>query len=107
MVAADPATYNRLMRLIPRVARRAPMTGSSVKELDHREGGGVEVSLLWDSRSNKLAVRLVDAGSGDSFELPVESTYALDAFRHPYAYAARSGVEFLPPAPELALTLPD
>jgi hypothetical protein len=86
---------------------RAQTTREDVSELAHRESGGVEVALLWDSSTDRLTVRVVDAGSGDSFELPVESADALDAFRHPYAYAARSGVAFLPPAPELALMLPD
>jgi hypothetical protein len=86
---------------------QARTTRDEVSELAHRESGGVEVALLWDSGTNQLTVRVGDAGSGDSFELPVESADALDAFRHPYAYAARSGVAFLPPAPELALTLPD
>jgi hypothetical protein len=86
---------------------RAETTRDEVKELARRESGGVEVALLWDRRGNRLTVKVVDTGSGDWFELPVESDHALDAFRHPYAYAARSGVAFLPPAPELALLLPD
>jgi hypothetical protein len=95
------------MRLIPRAAMQARTTRDEVRELARRESGGVEVALLWDRPGNRLTVAVADASSGDSFELPVDSADALDAFRHPYAYAARSGVAFLPPAPELALMLPD
>jgi hypothetical protein len=83
------------------------MSHTGPTELAYREGGGVQVALLWDPETNDLTVTVVDGGSGDSFVVSVESTDALDAFRHPYAYAARSGVPFLPPAGELALTLPD
>jgi hypothetical protein len=107
MVPRVSATYNRRMRLFPQTARRQEMTHAGPTELAYREGGGIEVALLWDPESDELVVTVVDGGSGDSFELSVESAYALDAFRHPYAYAARSGVPFLPPAGELVLTLPD
>jgi hypothetical protein len=73
-------------------------------ELAYREGSGVEVALLWNRGSNELTVRVADTGSGDCFEVVVDSASALDAFRHPYAYAARDGVSFLPPAPEPALS---
>jgi hypothetical protein len=85
---------------------QAHTTRGEARELARRESGGVEVVLLWDRPTNRLTVAVADASSGDSFELPVDSEAALDAFRHPYAYAARSGVAFLPPAPELALTQP-
>ena len=82
------------------------MNRTAETELAHRESGGVEVALLWQRGTNRLTVRVADAGSGDFFVLPVESGEALDAFRHPYAYAARSGIDFVGPVPELALTLP-
>ncbi len=95
------------MRLILRPTTRAQSIRDDVRELASRESGGVAITLLWDRRTDELTVTVTDASSGDAFELTVDSRVALDAFRHPYAYAARSGVPFLPPAPELALTVPD
>jgi hypothetical protein len=53
------------------------------------------VALVWDSRTNELAVTVSDVRTGDEFELAVGSAEALDAFDHPYAYAASRGVHFL------------
>lgn len=88
------------MRLILRPASRA------VRELAYRENGGVAVALLWDRRTDELTVTVTDASSGGAFELTVDSRVALDAFRHPYAYASWRGVPFLAPAPELVLAPP-
>jgi hypothetical protein len=35
---------------------------------------------------------VLDRTCGDCFELDVEAEYALDAFHHPYAYAAHRGI---------------
>lgn len=57
-----------------------------LKELDHRAGDGIEVSLLWSPESNELAVLVVDTPGGEEFALEISAEEALDAFRHPYAY---------------------
>jgi hypothetical protein len=59
-----------------------------IRELDHRINDGLDVTLLWNSRTNSVSVAVVDERSGESFELEVDSTDALAAFNHPYAYAA-------------------
>jgi hypothetical protein len=59
------------------------------QELDFRSANGIEVSLLWHRRTDKVTVAVNDTVSGDVFQLAVESHTALDAFQHPYAYAAR------------------
>lgn len=69
-------------------------TRTNMKELAHRANDGVEVDLLWHRRTNALYVVVDDARSGDRFALDVESSDALDAFHHPYAYAARAGVSY-------------
>ena len=56
------------------------------RELDHREDGGISVTLLWYEETNRVAVHVVDGGSSEELELEVASPDALDAFRHPYAY---------------------
>jgi hypothetical protein len=57
-------------------------------ELDFRTSDGIEVSLLWHRPTNTLSVSVSDAKTGDCFAVPVRPDFALDAFRHPYAYYA-------------------
>jgi hypothetical protein len=70
-------------------ARRMKTTdeGTEVRELDHRGAEGIEVSLLWDPLTNSVFVAVVDDGTGAQFEFDVDPVDALEAFRHPYAYA--------------------
>ena len=57
------------------------------RELDSRSGNGIDVTLLWDPHTNVLCVAVVDEREGASFRFEVDAADALDAFRHPYAYA--------------------
>lgn len=70
------------------------------RELAFRTADGVEVSLLWNAAAGDLAVSVHDTRSGDVFEVPAPSDRALDVFYHPYAYAARHGIEYGAPALE-------
>jgi len=65
------------------------------KELDYRANDGVEVRLLWLPTDDRLVVEVVDGRLADAFEVEVDAAEALDAFHHPYAYAAFRGVEFI------------
>jgi hypothetical protein len=65
------------------------------RELAHRRAGDADVYLLWSPDSDSLAVTVIDPGG--SFELVVGASEALDAFRHPYAYAAQRGARPLEP----------
>jgi len=65
-----------------------------VRELDRRSNDGIDVALLWNPRTDRLFVAVEDDRHGDSFELEVEAADALDAFRHPYAYARRRSDDF-------------
>jgi hypothetical protein len=65
-----------------------------VIELTSRESAGLRVALLWDESSNYFAVSVWNAGARDAFELVVTGADALEIFHHPYAYAARRGVEY-------------
>jgi hypothetical protein len=60
-------------------------TLSLARELDHRESGGVSVTLLWYEESNRVVVHVDDADTGEELDLEVAGRDALDAFRHPYA----------------------
>ena len=64
------------------------------RELAHRANDGVEVGLFWHTTADRLVLVVDDARSGDLFELVVSAAEALDAFEHPYAYAAHRGVEY-------------
>jgi hypothetical protein len=58
------------------------------RELASRDGDGVHVLLLWHPRENALTVWVEDVHVGDRFNIAVAPDRALDAFYHPFAYAA-------------------
>ena len=61
---------------------------TSTRELAAREGDGIAVRLLWHPRENAVTVSVEDTRVGDCFQLAVAPERALDAFHHPFAYAA-------------------
>jgi hypothetical protein len=58
-------------------------------ELAHRASDGIDVYLFWNEPTSRVTVGVLDARGDDSFEFEVDGRQALDAFNHPYAYAAR------------------
>jgi len=67
------------------------------RELDFRTNDGVEVALLWRKGNERLVVEVVDTKVGNAFRLEIAAGEALEAFHHPYAYAAFRGVEYIAP----------
>jgi hypothetical protein len=66
-------------------ATRSPMA----RELDARSSDGIHVRLLWHPEDDQVSVAVNDTKTGEAFELPIpDGEPALDAFHHPYAYAA-------------------
>jgi hypothetical protein len=63
------------------------MSHAAAKELAYRNQNGLEVTLLWDPRSNEVSVEVIDQLDASGFSLPIAGHLALDAFHHPYAYA--------------------
>jgi len=63
-------------------------TQRQTRELAARESDGIHVLLLWHPPENTLTVSVDDARLGDRFQLVVAPDRALDAFYHPFAYAA-------------------
>jgi len=63
-------------------------TTPHTRELAARDSDGVHVLLLWHPRENTLTVSVEDARVGDRFQLAVAPDRALEAFYHPFAYAA-------------------
>jgi hypothetical protein len=79
--------------------RRPTMTATAQtlptrRELDHRHSNGIDVTLSWSPSDDRLFVTVHD-DTGDAFELTVEAHEALDAFEHPYAYAAYRETQLL------------
>jgi hypothetical protein len=60
----------------------------SARELALRESDGVRVLLLWHPREDAVTVSVEDARADRRFEFAVKRDRALDAFYHPFAYAA-------------------
>ena len=58
------------------------------RELASRSSDGVNVLLLWHPSEDALTVSVEDVRVGDHFEIAVAPDRALDAFYHPFAYAA-------------------
>jgi hypothetical protein len=59
-----------------------------MRELDHRRSDGIDVRLLWNQTDDRVAVAVFDSKTGEAFEIEAERHEALDAFHHPYSYAA-------------------
>ena len=58
------------------------------RELAVRDSDGVHVRLLWRPGDNAVTVSVEDSRIGDRFQMRVAPDRALDAFNHPFAYAA-------------------
>ena len=54
-----------------------------------RLSGTVEVLLLWPREIDRVELSVRDVSTGAGFHLEVAPANAIDAFYHPYAYAAR------------------
>ena len=68
---------------------------SAIRELDHRVTDGIDVRLLWNSRTNGVSIAVLDERTGEYFELDVDPEDAQVAFDHPYSYANRDWIEAL------------
>jgi hypothetical protein len=70
---------------------------SNAMELDARAGDGIDVGLFWNPNNNTVSVSVFDTTHEQAFELVVDPADALDAFNHPFAYAAFQGIRFETP----------
>ena len=62
---------------------------TSTRELAHRRNDGLDIRLVWNPATDRVAVALHDAKTGEGFEVEVgPGERALDVFHHPFAYAA-------------------
>jgi hypothetical protein len=60
------------------------------RELAHRRSSSLDVTLLWSAVDGAVTVSVMDIADSRAFSLAVPPCDALDAFRHPFAYAARA-----------------
>ncbi len=70
-------------------------TTLAIRELDHRQRDGIDVKLLWNSRTDQVSVLVEDQRLGERFVLDVPGADALEAFMHPYPYAQRGRLDSL------------
>jgi hypothetical protein len=67
----------------------------AIHELDQRSNDGINVTLLWNSITNRVSVTVEHQRTGEFFELDVvDPEDALIAFHHPYAYASRDWFDY-------------
>ena len=64
---------------------------SERRELAHRTNDGIDVTLFWSKASNRVTISVFHVRSATALEFEVDGADALDAFNHPYAYAATGG----------------
>jgi hypothetical protein len=64
---------------------------STTRELAQRLSGNDEILLLWKPLCEQVEIAVRDVETGIEFHLEVAPGNALDAFHHPYAYAAALG----------------
>jgi hypothetical protein len=83
----EDTTQQRQANRAPTLARSTLEAAAPVRELDRRHSAGVDVSLLWDARTDQVSIALTDERSGESLAFAVDPSEALSAFRHPYVYA--------------------
>jgi hypothetical protein len=70
-------------------------TTTQRSELAHRSTDGIEVSLFWSKASNRVTIEVVDNRIDERLEFEVAHDKALDAFRHPYAYAPAQALDLI------------
>ena len=66
---------------------------SECRELDARSGDGIDVQLLWQTSAEEVLLYVADARTGEELVLVVPGVDALEAFRHPFAYASAQSRE--------------
>jgi hypothetical protein len=88
------APLNRQVRSrTERILMKREVTDRSAptRELAQRLSGAVEILLLWQPGVDGVELSVRDLATGAGFHFEVEPGDAIDAFYHPYAYAASRG----------------
>jgi hypothetical protein len=64
------------------------MHHDEIRELAERTSNGTVTRLLWLQGTRELWVEVREPEFGETIVIPAKPERALDAFHHPYAYAA-------------------
>ena len=80
----------------PSSAMRKHGSSAPTRELAQRLSGPDEVLLLWHPEINRVDLSVSDVVTGEGFRIQVAPGNAMDAFNHPYAYAARRTTAYHP-----------
>ena len=83
-----PSKPQHVLTRKPERVTTTTVTTDSRRELAHRVGDGLQVFLFWCQPNDSVVVEVLDERRDEGFEFEVEARSALDAFHHPYAYAA-------------------
>ena len=67
------------------------------RELAQRRTGTAEVLLLWHPDSDRVELLVRDSATESDLHVEVEPSEAIDAFYHPYSYAAGRGAAYASP----------
>jgi hypothetical protein len=62
--------------------------GKRIRELAERTSNGTVTRLFWRQGTRELWVEVREPELDETLVIPAEPERALDAFHHPYAYAA-------------------
>jgi hypothetical protein len=68
-------------------------SSAPTRELAQRLSGTLEVLLLWHPETDQLELYVRDLATRAGFHIEVAPGKAIDAFYHPYAYAAGRDVD--------------
>jgi len=76
-----------------RAARQATgeRLSAPTRELAQRLSGADEVLLLWHPESDRVELSVRNLATGAGCEIEIAPADAIDAFYHPFAYAATCG----------------
>jgi hypothetical protein len=66
----------------------ATTESSERRELAHRAANGIDVRMFWSKPTNRVTIEAYDSRADEVIEFEVEPDAALEAFNHPYGYAA-------------------
>ena len=69
----------------------AECLSATTRELAQRLSGADEVLLLWHPESDRVELSVRNLATGVGYEIEIAPADAIDAFYHPFAYAARCG----------------